>query len=39
MARRTIAALLLVAEPGGGTMSPRMGIMRALYGDEPIWFC
>lgn len=28
-------ALLLVVEHGGDTMLPRIGIMRALYPDEP----
>jgi len=37
--RAATEALLLVAEHGGDTMSPGMGIMRALYGDESIWFC
>jgi hypothetical protein len=29
-----IQALMLVAEHGGDTMLPRIGIMRALYPDE-----
>jgi hypothetical protein len=33
--RATIEALMLVAEHGGDTMLPRIGMMRALYaGDE-----
>jgi hypothetical protein len=28
-------ALLLVAEHGGDTMLPRIGIMRALYPADP----
>jgi hypothetical protein len=31
-----IEALMLVAERGGDTMLPRIGIMRALYPDEPV---
>jgi hypothetical protein len=33
--RAAIEALMLVAEHGGGTMLSRIGIMRALYPDEP----
>ena len=37
--RAAIQALMLVAEHGGNTMLPRIGIMRALYlGDTtPRW--
>jgi hypothetical protein len=31
---RAIEALMLVAEHGGDTMLPRIGIMRALYPGE-----
>jgi hypothetical protein len=31
-----IEALLLVAEHGGPTMMARIGVMRALYPDEPV---
>jgi hypothetical protein len=31
--RAAIQALMLVAEHGGDTMLPRIGIMRALYPD------
>jgi hypothetical protein len=33
--RAAIEALMLVAEHGGDTMLPGIGIMRALYPDEP----
>jgi hypothetical protein len=32
--RAAIQALMLVAERGGDTMLPRIGIMRALYPGE-----
>jgi hypothetical protein len=34
--RAAIEALMLVAEHGGDTMLPRIGIMRALYPDGPV---
>ena len=34
--RAAIVALMLVAEHGGDTMLPRIGIMRALYPDGAV---
>jgi hypothetical protein len=34
--RAAIEALMLVAEHGGDTMLPRIGIMRALYPDGAV---
>ena len=34
--RAAIEALMLVAEHGGPTMMARIGMMRALYPDEPV---
>lgn len=34
--RAAIEALILVAEHGGDTMLPRIGMMRALHPDEPM---
>jgi hypothetical protein len=34
--RAAIEALMLVAERGGDTMLPRIGMMRALYPGEPV---
>jgi hypothetical protein len=34
--RAAIEALMLVAERGGDTMLPRIGIMRALYPDGTV---